>query len=47
MPTEAARNFYERAKRAAVFPTRRRVSAKARAFVAFIEGVLAPPDEPC
>jgi len=30
----------------AVFPTGRRVSAKARAFVAFIEGILAPGDDP-
>src|SRR5258706_13594206 len=30
----------------AVFPTGRRVSAKARAFVAFIEGILAPRDDP-
>ena len=30
----------------AVFPSGRRVSAKARAFVAFIEGILAPGAEP-
>jgi DNA-binding transcriptional LysR family regulator len=30
----------------AVFPTGRRVSAKARAFVAFIEGILSPGDHP-
>jgi hypothetical protein len=29
-----------------VFPTGRRVSAKARAIVAFIEGTLAPGDDP-